>query len=106
LNTKLRNLRNARSDGGFTLVELLIVIVVLGVLAGITVFGVAKFKDDATASACAASAKTVTVAAQAYNAQKAKYPADVAALISGGYLDSDPGAKVSYDSTTGTAKCV
>jgi prepilin-type N-terminal cleavage/methylation domain-containing protein len=42
------------NDGGFTLVELLIVIVVLGVLASIVVFGVAKFREDSVLAACKA----------------------------------------------------
>ena len=40
-----------REDAGFTLIELLIVIVILGVLAGIAIFAVQAFKDDAT-TAC------------------------------------------------------
>ena len=49
LRTTLRNhVRQVRKDeGGFTLIELLIVIVVLGVLAGIVVFGVGTFRQDA-----------------------------------------------------------
>ena len=104
MNTKIQKMRQARAEGGFTLVELLIVIVVLGVLAGITVFGVAKFKEDAEIAACDASAKTVTVAAQAYNAQLASYPTDMAELVTKKYLDSVP-ADVVYTAATGTAVC-
>lgn len=57
------------NDEGFTLVEMLIVIVVLGILAGITVFGVSTFRSDAEASACSADLKTVQVAAEAYRAK-------------------------------------
>ena len=63
IRTKLSNhLRDVRkNEGGFTLIELLIVIVVLGILAGIVVFGVGTFRQDATAAACKADAKSVSV---------------------------------------------
>ena len=64
-----------RNEDGFTLIELLIVIVILGILAGIVVFGVGTFRQDATASAKTADCKTVSVAAEAYNAKTGGYPA-------------------------------
>jgi prepilin-type N-terminal cleavage/methylation domain-containing protein len=83
----LKRLQDARrNDEGFTLIELLVVIIVLGILAGIAVFGVAQFRTDATKAACKASVKTVQTAADAYNAQTGAYPADVAVLITAGYL--------------------
>ena len=63
----------ARQDG-FTLVELLIVIVILGVLAGIVVFAVGNSKQDADTAACQATNKTVSVAAEAYKAKAGVYP--------------------------------
>lgn len=86
------------SDEGFTLVEMLIVIVVLGILAGITVFGVATFKGDSETAACKADVKTVSIAAQAYNAQKGTYPADVAALVALNYLHTSPATTVALSS--------
>lgn len=78
------------NDEGFTLVEMLIVIVVLGILAGITVFGVSTFRSDAQASACDADFKMVQVASEAYAAKTGGYPANIAALTGGGYLKSTP----------------
>ena len=63
-----------RNEDGFTLIELLIVIVILGVLAGIVVFGVGTFRDDATASAKAADCKTVSIAAEAWYAKNGYLP--------------------------------
>ena len=105
LNTHLRNLR--KDEGGFTLIELLIVIVVLGILAGIVVFGVGTFRSDATAAACKADAKTVEVAAEAYNAKTGAYPADIATLVTAKYMKAAPGptSTVTYNATTGTATC-
>ena len=90
-------IREAREQG-FTLIELLIVIVVLGILAGIVVFGVSTFRQDATTAACKADVKTVSVAADAYNAKNGAYPAtgasatNIGALVTGGYLKAAPAA--------------
>ncbi len=54
---------------GFTLVELLIVITVLGVLAAIVVFALGGITAKSAVAACNADATTVDTAVQAYNAQ-------------------------------------
>ncbi len=91
------------NDEGFTLVELLIVIVVLGILSGIVVFGVARFRTDATASACKADIATVTVAADAFDAQTGAYPASVAVLVTGQYLKAAPATGTfAFDATAKT----
>lgn len=56
-------------DDGFTLVELLIVIVILGILATVTVFAVRGITDKGTASACASDKKTLEVGVESYFAQ-------------------------------------
>ena len=58
-----------KQDKGFTLVELLIVIVILGILATVTVFAVRGITDQGQASACAADKQTLQVALEAYYAQ-------------------------------------
>ena len=50
-----------KQDKGFTLVELLIVIVILGILATITVFAVRGITDQGQTSACNADEKTLQV---------------------------------------------
>jgi prepilin-type N-terminal cleavage/methylation domain-containing protein len=105
VNTKVNSIRRparGAGDQGFTLVELLIVIVVLGILSGIVLFGVARFRSDATAAACKADVATVNVAADAYDAQTGSYPANVAALVSGGYLKSTPSGSYTFNGTTKT----
>ena len=58
-----------RRDRGFTLVELLIVIVILGVLSTVAVFAVRGISDRGTASACQADYKVLETATEAYVAQ-------------------------------------
>ena len=93
----LRNqIREAREQG-FTLIELLIVIVVLGILAGIVVFGVGTFRSDAQTAACNATLKTVQVASDAYIAKNGAAAADIAALVTAGYLKAAPtGVTLAY----------
>ena len=60
-------------EQGFTLVELLIVIVILGILAGIVVFAVGNLTDSASNTSCATSYDTARTAAAAF---KAAHPSD------------------------------
>ena len=93
-----------RPDGGFTLVELLIVIVVLGVLAGIVLFGVARFRSDAGAAACRADVSAVNSAATAYEAVTGNYPRAMEDLTVGQYLMSAPrSGTFSFDAAARTA---
>jgi len=96
----------ARRDGahGFTLVEVLIVVVVLGILSGVAVLGVGRFRGDTRASACLADAAAVAVAADAYDATTGTFPTSVAQLVDGQYLRSAPtGGIYTFDASTKTA---
>ena len=64
-----------KKDKGFTPIELLIVIVILGILATVTVFAVAGITNRGQDSACSAELKTLEVAIEAYQAQTGGYPA-------------------------------
>jgi general secretion pathway protein G len=61
-----RTRRARRDDSGFTLVELLIVIVILGILATVTVFAVRGITTRGKESACSADKKTLETAVEAY----------------------------------------
>jgi len=70
----LQRLRDARrKDEGFTLVELLIVIVILGVLAGIVVFAVSGITDRGELAACKADVSSVQTASEAYYAKYGRW---------------------------------
>jgi general secretion pathway protein G len=76
-------------ERGFTLVELLIVIVILGILAGIVVFAVGNLTSSAQSNACATEKSTIITADEAYKAQNTSYT-DTAGLVSAGLLKSTP----------------
>jgi prepilin-type N-terminal cleavage/methylation domain-containing protein len=82
LNTDVGSGPRHKGQGGFTLVELLIVIVILAVLAAIVVFAVGTTSKNAVAASCSADAKSVETAMAAYDAQIAAYPSNISALAS------------------------
>jgi prepilin-type N-terminal cleavage/methylation domain-containing protein len=79
----------AVGSSGFTLVELLIVIIVLGILVAIVLFSLGTFKSDSQSSACATDTKQLRTAETAYFV---KYNAstDVAGLVNANFLQSPP----------------
>ena len=72
---KLKN-----NDKGFTLVELLIVIVILGILATVTVFAVRGITDQGQSNACEVEGRTLETAIESYYAQNQVDPPNVDAL--------------------------
>ncbi len=75
-------------DEGFTLVELLVVIVVLGVLATITVFAVRGITDQGEESARVSDEKTLVTAEEAHMARFGSY-ADEITLVTVGLLTDE-----------------
>lgn len=57
-------------DRGFTLVEILVVLVILGVLATLVLFSVRGVTDRAQSSACTSDKRSLEVAVDAYMAQE------------------------------------
>jgi len=74
---------NKKSDAGFTLTELLVTIIILGVLSGIAVFSLTGVPGQAAVAACNADARSVQVALSAYYAQNNSYPATGTSVVNG-----------------------
>lgn len=66
---------------GFTLVELLVVVAILGILATMAVINVAGQTDSAKITTCNSSVKTIRDAAVLYQTAKGKFPRSIDELI-------------------------
>ena len=93
------------TEEGFTLVELLVVIVILGILSAVAVFAVGGVTNKGKQSACKADVSSVATASEAYYAQNGSYAADIAALKTAKFLRTDPatgnGYTITYTAATG-----
>ena len=66
-------------ERGFTLVELLIVIVILGILGGIVIFAVGNLTTNAKTTGCNAEKTTLSHALETYKSFVGTYPTAAAA---------------------------
>jgi general secretion pathway protein G len=72
---------------GFTLVELLVVISILGILAAVVVFSVSGITDKGQTSACKTDSSEIRTAIAAYQAKNnATDQPTMTQLVSGGFL--------------------
>jgi len=75
--------RASSGQGGFTLVELLVVIVILGILAAVVVFAVGGINDKGQTSACKADKSSLSNAEERYYVDNQAY-GTMAELAAGG----------------------
>lgn len=71
----LNNIKSRQQERGFTIVELLIVIVVIGILAGITIVAYSGITQRANQSKIQQNAASVQSVAETMNADNGFYPA-------------------------------
>src|SRR6266550_8113915 len=88
-----RMIERARQEEGFTLIELMIVIVILGTLAGIVLFAVNGINDRGTHAACRTDQSTIQTAVEASFAKNNSYPGALVPNLTSGssqFLQWDP----------------
>jgi len=82
-----------RTEGGFTLVELLVVVLILGVLAAVVVFSVGGITNRGRNASCTTEVREVRTAIEAYKAQNNNTnPANLNTLVTAGLLETAPSA--------------
>jgi general secretion pathway protein G len=68
---RLKRQRDAGEINGFTLLEILVVIVVLGILAAVVIFALGGIAGKSAIAACQADGATVSTALATYHSQNA-----------------------------------
>lgn len=99
-------IRRPRLQDGFTLVELLIVVVILGVLAAIAIPQFSASTDDSKAAALDATLSNLRTAIELYYQQHGSYPSAVAAGGAFGAINTEAAFRdqlVNYTSAAGAA---
>jgi prepilin-type N-terminal cleavage/methylation domain-containing protein len=80
-----------KTQKAFTLVEILIVVAIIALLAGIAIPNLLRAKMTSNQSAAQATLKTISTALETYSITNGRYPSDTTSLIGAAppYLNKD-----------------
>jgi len=98
----LGNIKTRQQEKGFTIVELLIVVVVIGILAAITIVAYGGITNRANNTKAQTTAANVQKVLEAMNADKGYYPQTTADFFTGSTSTKIP-AGIGIVNTAGTA---
>jgi general secretion pathway protein G len=92
MTNTLHRLKHRRDNGeinGFTLIEILVVIVVLGILAAVVIFALGDITGKTAQASCAADGSTVSAAVALFKTQNPTAAVTTAGLINGTTLNGN-----------------
>lgn len=99
MNTLLKRSKKMNNRKGFTLIELIVVIVIIGILAAILIPRLTGFTDKAEKTQAVVWAKEVSTAIDSYQAENATWPtnAETAAIASMSGITISSSAAITID---------
>lgn len=74
-----------RKNKGFTLIEILIVVIIIGILVLMAIPQLARIRQTAWTNTCGSNRGTLSSLSEAFYTSSGAYPANQAALIAGGF---------------------
>jgi prepilin-type N-terminal cleavage/methylation domain-containing protein len=99
MTNTLHRLKQRRQSGeidGFTLIEILVIIVVLGILSAVVIYALGGFTGKSAIAACQSDGATISTAMAAFNTQNPSIPVTTGGLISGTAADGNTPYIVSW----------
>ena len=90
MKSQTRTIDRTRSRAGFTLIEIMLVVVIIGILAGIAAVRFSGRVGQSQESAAKASVQSISLALSLYEIDNGKFPPSLDALI------TDPGGALNW----------